>query len=419
MAAEISRARKRANARQARKVGATGLSARQIVALTAGVFAGGIAIGVTAGLLIGSAPQSPEARRADASAAEAPPREPTVERRAGAPIDHAGAPSATPEHAASADRPAGGATAPAQARPNGAGAKAQAAPATSPSGDLTQTLDVTEQIVREGRRRAAAARAEAAASAARAQPAWQRNAAAYTAPQPETPRIAIVIDDLGLNRPNARETLKLPGPLTLAFMTYAPGPGELARAARRAGHELLVHVPMQPSDHATDPGPKVLSSDLDRSELLARLDWGLSRFDGYVGINNHMGSAFTRDAEGMRTVLAELKRRGLMFLDSRTIGGSVAGSLAQEMGVAHATRDVFLDNRRDVAAIRAQLEEAERIARKTGSAVAIGHPYDETIQALSAWLPTLAEKKIALVPISALAEGRGPDVARLPGTGAE
>jgi polysaccharide deacetylase 2 family uncharacterized protein YibQ len=163
----------------------------------------------------------------------------------------------------------------------------------------------------------------------------------------------------------------------------------------------------------------VLSSDLDRSELLARLDWGLSRFDGYVGINNHMGSAFTRDAEGMRTVLAELKRRGLMFLDSRTIGGSVAGSLAQEMGVAHATRDVFLDNRRDVAAIRAQLEEAERIARKTGSAVAIGHPYDETIQALSAWLPTLAEKKIALVPISALAEGRGPDVARLPGTGAE
>jgi hypothetical protein len=108
-----------------------------------------------------------------------------------------------------------------------------------------------------------------------------------------------------------------------------------------------------------------------------------------------------------------------MFLDSRTIGGSVAGSLAQEMGVAHATRDVFLDNRRDVAAIRAQLEEAERIARKTGSAVAIGHPYDETIQALSAWLPTLAEKKIALVPISALAEGRGPDVARLPGMGAE
>jgi hypothetical protein len=171
---------------------------------------------------------------------------------------------------------------------------------------------------------------------------------------------------------------------------------------------------MQPSDAATDPGPKVLSGGLDRAELLARLDWGLSRFDGYVGINNHMGSAFTRDAEGMRAVLGELRRRGLMFLDSRTIAGSVAGSLAAEMGVAHATRDVFLDNKRDVAAIRAQLAKAEQIAREHGSAVAIGHPYDATIQALSAWLPSLADKNIALVPISALAKGRGPDVAQLP-----
>jgi hypothetical protein len=227
-----------------------------------------------------------------------------------------------------------------------------------------------------------------------------------------------VIDDLGLNRPNAWDTLELPGPLTLAFMTYAPRVGELADAARANGHELLVHVPMQPTDRTTDPGPKVLTAAVDRAELLRRLDWGLSRFDGFVGINNHMGSAFTRDSEGMRAVLGELKRRGLMFLDSRTIAGSRGAALAGELDVAHASRDVFLDNERAVPAIRDQLAEAERIARQTGSAIAIGHPHDATIRALAAWLPTLKDKGFALVPVSALAKGdRGPDVARLPASG--
>jgi polysaccharide deacetylase 2 family uncharacterized protein YibQ len=290
---------------------------------------------------------------------------------------------------------------------------ADAADVDAGSRDLTHSLAITGRIVAEGRKQAETAQRSATAET----PAWRRNAAAYTEPAPGTPRIAVVIDDLGLNRPNARETVALPGPLTLAFMTYAPSPGELTRAAREAGHELLVHVPMQPRDVTTDPGPKVLRGDLNSAELMARLEWGLSRFDGYVGINNHMGSAFTRDAEGMRTVLAELKRRGLLFLDSRTIGSSVAGPLAAEMGVAHTTRDVFIDNRREVAAIRTQLEKAEGIAREAGSAVAIGHPYDETIQALRAWLPTLETKNIALVPISALVEGRGPDVARLPDAG--
>ena len=230
-----------------------------------------------------------------------------------------------------------------------------------------------------------------------------------------TPKLAIVIDDLGLNRPNAWDTVRLPGPLTLAFMTYAPGLPEITGAARSAGHELLVHVPMQPSDPDTDPGPNVLASRLAPGELERRLDWALSRFDGFVGINNHMGSAFTADAEGMRTVLAELRRRGLMFLDSKTIGASVGDALAAELGVPHATRDVFLDNVREPAAIRARLEQAARTARRNGSAIAIGHPYDETLQVLSKWLPELRERGIALVPVSALAKtgGRGPDLAEL------
>ncbi|MDZ7713220.1 MAG: divergent polysaccharide deacetylase family protein [Rhodovibrio sp.] len=400
---EISRARQRAIAREARKYGPTGYTARQLVAVALGLFVAGAAIGTTAGLLLGGAGE-PEAVEV---AEQRDPAPPTLAPPTPAPTvgDRAQSNGAETGQSTSRTPTSGYANAPEAADP---------APTDAPE-DLTHALAITDRIVADGRRQAEAA--EAAQNPSEAPPAWQRNAAAYPEPGPGVAKIAVVIDDLGLNRSNARETLALPGPLTLAFMTYAPSPGELTRAARAAGHELLVHVPMQPSDTATDPGPKVLSGALDRAELLARLEWGLSRFDGYVGINNHMGSAFTRDSAGMRAVLGELKRRGLMFLDSRTIASSVAGPLAKEMGVAHATRDVFLDNQRDLAAIRAQLAEAERIAKETGSAVAIGHPYDETIQALKAWLPTLGDKNIALVPISALAKDRGPDVAQLPAGG--
>jgi hypothetical protein len=392
---EISRARQRALARQARKYGPIGYTARQVATMAVGVFVAGAALGTTAGLLIGGGGSEP-AQVAERTAPAAQSPVPQTAGTAGETTRDAPQPARMPTSGyADAPEPAGPVPEPEPASPDTA-ANAQrtaAAPATIPA---IPTFDPSGP------------------DGDGAAPAWRRNAAAFPQPGPGAAKIAVVIDDLGLNRPNAREMLALPGPLTLAFMTYAPSPGDLTRAARAAGHELLVHVPMQPSDAATDPGPKALSGALDRAELMARLDWGLSRFDGYVGINNHMGSAFTRNSEGMRAVLGELKRRGLMFLDSRTIAGSVAGPLAKEMGVAHATRDVFLDNERDVAAIRAQLAKAEEIAREHGSAVAIGHPYDATIQALSAWLPTLADKNIALVPISALAKGRGPDVAQLP-----
>ena len=408
---EISRARQRANAREARKYGPTGYTARQLAAVALGVFVAGAAVGTTAGLLIGGGGDRGQTQLAEQRA----PATPTPA------VDGGSRPGKTPTDDADAAKPArvptsGYAQAPEPAHPPPIPDAEQSptpnagSPVDPPAGDLSEAARITARLV-EGVRQGAARVTDASSETP---PAWRRNAAAYPRPGPGVARIAVVIDDLGLNRPNARETLALPGPLTLAFMTYAPSPGDLTEAARAAGHELLVHVPMQPSDDTTDPGPKVLSGALDRAELMARLDWALSRFDGYVGINNHMGSAFTQDGEGMRAVLAELKRRGLMFLDSRTIAGSVAGPLAEEIGVMHAARDIFLDNDRDVATIRAQLAKAERIARESGSAVAIGHPYDETIAALRSWLPTLSDKNIALVPISALAKGRGPDVARLP-----
>jgi polysaccharide deacetylase 2 family uncharacterized protein YibQ len=231
------------------------------------------------------------------------------------------------------------------------------------------------------------------------QQAWRRNAVAVADPQGR-PMVAIVIDDRGLDRRNADRVVRLPGPLTLSFMTYADDLATQTQAAHAAGHELLVHVPMQPLDAGLNAGFNVLRPDLPPDELRRRIDWALSRFDGYVGINNHMGSRFTADASGMAVLFAELHRRGLLFLDSRTTPATVGDPMAVRYDVPFASRNVFLDNETSAEAVWAQLMKVEADARRTGIAIAIGHPHDGTIAALAQWLPTLSQRGFALVPIS-------------------
>ena len=231
-------------------------------------------------------------------------------------------------------------------------------------------------------------------------PQWRRNAVIL----PESankPMIAIVIDDMGLNPRRSAAVMKLPGPLTLAFLPYANElPGQTA-AAHAQGHELMVHVSMQPLG-ADNPGPNALTTNLPSGEIKRRLAWALGTFDGYVGINNHMGSLFTTDREGMAVVMAELKARGLLFLDSRTGPNSVGNSTATALGVPHAARHVFIDHEISAGEIARQLGEVEKIARQTGFAVAIGHPHELTVAALKTWLPSLEAKGFVLAPISAI-----------------
>lgn len=235
--------------------------------------------------------------------------------------------------------------------------------------------------------------------------------------------IAIVIDDLGPNAARARRAIALDAPLTLSFLPYASGLEAQARAGRAAGHELLVHVPMEPVAGNGDPGPNALVTGLARDELKRRLEWALGRFDGFVGINNHMGSLFTRDRQAMSWLLGEVSARGLLFLDSRTTARSQGVLVAAEMGVAHAERHVFLDTYAGAEEVRARLKEVEAVARRQGYAVAIGHPNDVTLKALAEWLPSLEARGLAQAPLSAIVRlrqggGGSPTAVRAAATGA-
>jgi len=238
-------------------------------------------------------------------------------------------------------------------------------------------------------------------------PAWIRNAA-LSEPVLGEPMIAIVIDDLGIDQPRTARTIALQGLLTLSFIPYGYNLRDHVREARAHGHEVMLHLPMEPVNPDVDPGPNALLAGMKPDVLAQRLDWALDQFDGYVGINNHMGSRFTAWEPGMRTVLDRLRRKGLLFLDSITTQETVGFRLARSMGVAHATRDVFLDHDMRREAIAAALAKTERIARERGYAVAIGHPHDGTIEELAEWLPTLKAKGIQLVPVSTIVRLMNP-----------
>ncbi|MBT4427166.1 MAG: divergent polysaccharide deacetylase family protein [Rhodospirillaceae bacterium] len=233
-------------------------------------------------------------------------------------------------------------------------------------------------------------------------PDWRRFAA-LSKETGTAPIIAIVIDDLGHSEREFAHAMSLGEGITLAFLPYTDRVAEFARRARQKGFEILVHMPMEPTDASADPGPNALLTSLSEEELKRRLAHNLSRLEGYVGINNHMGSKFSQDRGAMKLVLDELAARGLLYLDSVTIGSTVGEPVATASRMPFASRDVFLDSVAEKGFIERQLRVVENVARQSGRAVAIGHPYAATMEVLKRWLPDARARGFEFVPISTVA----------------
>ena len=132
---------------------------------------------------------------------------------------------------------------------------------------------------------------------------------------PPRPRIAIVIDDMGLSWEAFDAVNDLPSPVTLSFLPYGKDAQKMIETLA-PGHDAMLHLPMEPIDNREDAGPDMLTVDESREELRESLSRNLGLVQGYSGVNNHTGSRFTADRAGMEVVLEELDRRGLFFLDS-------------------------------------------------------------------------------------------------------
>ncbi|MET0125190.1 MAG: divergent polysaccharide deacetylase family protein [Pseudomonas caspiana] len=214
--------------------------------------------------------------------------------------------------------------------------------------------------------------------------------------------LTLIIDDLGQNPARDQRVLALPGPVTLAIMPDTPHATEFARQGHRAGKIVILHMPMDPAT-----GPYAWHPELPLAELESRLNAALLKVPYAAGINNHMGSRMTAEPVAMGWLMAELQRRHLVFVDSRTSAKTVAAAEAQKIGLASVSRDVFLDDERTPEGITRQLKIAIELARKQGSAVMIGHPYPVTLDVLERELPRLKAQGIEWIDLRQMISVRG------------
>jgi polysaccharide deacetylase 2 family uncharacterized protein YibQ len=220
---------------------------------------------------------------------------------------------------------------------------------------------------------------------------------------PRRPRIAMLVAGLGLSASQTQAAIQLPGEVTLGFLPHAPGLLAKIAEARAAGHEVLLHVPMEPRNYPSDdPGPHALLTTLTPAANLERLDWSLSRGVGYVGVVNRLGARFAESETDFKPVLQSIKSRGLMYLDASESTEAAALRLAERVGVPHTVIDRRIDREAARGAIDTRLAELEDIARRIGQAVGLGEPFPVTIERLGQWAAGLSARGIELAPISAI-----------------
>jgi polysaccharide deacetylase 2 family uncharacterized protein YibQ len=237
-------------------------------------------------------------------------------------------------------------------------------------------------------------------------------------PNGTMPRIALVIDGIGLSQADSQAAIALPGPIDLAVSPYAIQPDALLQAARAAGHELLLSIPMEPQGYPlNDEGAHALLSAASSDANARQLEWALSRFQGYAGATGGLdglrGERFASVGVQLDAVEDALAARGLLYIDPR--GGAPAPT-----HVAGRSVDLVVDDPPLRAEVEAKLVRLEQLARDRGTAIGLlGPPRPATLERVAAWANGLAAKGIALVPVTAVVPPRAEPATPPPGTPAK
>lgn len=216
------------------------------------------------------------------------------------------------------------------------------------------------------------------------------------------PRVALIVGGLGLNPTTTRAAIeRLPAEVTLSFVPYAEGLQGWIDLARAQGHEVMIEIPMEPTGYpANDPGPYTLLASAEPAEIVAKLNWLLSRATGYFGVTNYLGDRFAGSEAGMTAFTGVLRQRGIAFLDD--------GSMSRSRGAwARASANRIIDEQQSPAAIVGQLNALEALAKARGQAMGSGFSYPVTVEAVARWTAGLDARGLQLAPASAMANRPG------------
>jgi polysaccharide deacetylase 2 family uncharacterized protein YibQ len=218
---------------------------------------------------------------------------------------------------------------------------------------------------------------------------------------PKGPKIVIVIDDMGQTNHDQDILEALGDRVTYAILPHLPYSQHFSVLSQKTKAEVIVHMPLEAND-GRFPGPGVITTQMTTNAVLKHLYNNLENVPYHVGINNHMGSKATANRALMKTILGELKKRNLFFLDSYTSKDSVAVDVARSIQLPVLKRDVFLDNDITKESIREQINLLADTAGRKGYAIGICHYHDVTLQVLLEEIPRLQEEGYALVHLSDL-----------------
>lgn len=216
-----------------------------------------------------------------------------------------------------------------------------------------------------------------------------------------TPKISIIIDDLGNHPQTDLKITELPGPVVCSVLPYRPSTDAVIKRAGLLNKPIILHIPMEPISEVK-LGSGGLTTNMRKEQFIDILQAELKKYSQVQGVSNHMGSKLTQDSARMGWFMDELAKHKLFFVDSKTSSYSVAGKLAKKYHIPTIHRDIFLDNEQDYEAIDRQFKALIYTAKQRGYAVAIGHPYPVTLRYLQKIIPELAEQGVELVSIAEL-----------------
>jgi hypothetical protein len=217
-------------------------------------------------------------------------------------------------------------------------------------------------------------------------------------------RVVIVIGGLGISQTSTQRAIEsLPPGVTLAFAPYGNSLTRWMQQARKAGHELLLQVPMEPIGYPNNnPGRHTLRSDVDLQENLANLHWAMSRITNYVGITNYLGGRLMSEPAALSPIFSEIADRGLLFFDDGSVKNSVAKGVSLKALLPYARGEIMLDNVRSRSSIGEKLDALAAQAKRTGLAIGVGNAFPDTIAMVSEFSRRARENGIEITPLSAV-----------------
>lgn len=217
------------------------------------------------------------------------------------------------------------------------------------------------------------------------------------------PYVSLAIADMGLSDMATESAIRtMPPQVSLVMSPYAANPDFWVNEARVRGHEIWMELPLEDKNYPNvDTGPETMLIDAPERENVAKLQWVMARFPGYIGFVTGRHPAFLNSLHDMRPIVGDIFNRGLGFVDAGDQPSLTVASMAAGNKAPFSNIHIYIPHDTPLDKVNVLLKQAEKVAKEKGWANIMIYPSPASYQAVLDWLKTLENKGIILAPLSA------------------